>query len=162
MVIFAPGERDSSMPTPRVPTSILEARGSFKKDPQRAAARENEPVVAEGIGGPPACFMPNTDGYQSSDAKRLEAIWHELVADAAPGVLNRSHRMHLESTCRLKDKERRGTAKTGDIANLNKFLTQMGMNPAAQSTVSGKKRGSADEEDSVFGRLSQKSRAARA
>lgn len=27
--------------------------------------------------------------------------------------------------------------KTGDTANLNKAMTQMGMNPAAQSTVSG-------------------------
>ena len=51
--------------------------------------------------------------------------------------LNRSHRCHLEATCRLMVKIRYGSPKTGDYANLNKFLTQMGMNPAAQSTVSG-------------------------
>jgi len=110
------------------------ARGTYKKDPQRAKARENEPVVLEDIGDPPADWIHSEQGGERS---RLRAIWFELIGDAAPGVLNRSHRMHLEATCRLMLKVRGGYAKTGDYANLNKFLTQMGMNPAAQSTVSG-------------------------
>jgi len=128
------------------------AKGTYKKDPQRAKARENEPVVADGIGDPPECFLPTVkvgtkdqDGnwvehpstFDPIERQRLRAMWYELISDAAPGVLNRSHRWHLESACRLKYKERYGTPKTGDIANLNKYLTQMGMNPAAQSTVSG-------------------------
>jgi len=140
------------MPTPRTPTSILEARGTYKKNPQRAKERENEPVVTEGIGDPPAGFMPedrpgrkddagnwieHPSVYDPNDRKRLRAIWFELISDAAPGVLNRSHRFHLEATCRLMVTVRHGSPKTGDFANLNKFLTQMGMNPAAQSTVSG-------------------------
>ena len=145
------------MPTPRTPTSILEAKGAFKKNPQRAAERENEPVVTDGIGDPPADFMASDWG----ERPKLRAIWLELIGDSAPGVLNRSHRFHLEATCRLMVKVRSGCAKTGDYANLNKFLTQMGMNPAAQSTVSGKKP-SPEAEESVFGRLAQKSRAARA
>jgi hypothetical protein len=75
--------------------------------------------------------------FDPTERQRLRAIWYELIADAAPGVLNRSHRFHLEATCRLMSKVRFGSPKTGDFANLNKFLTQMGMNPAAQSTVSG-------------------------
>lgn len=140
------------MPTPRTPTSILEARGAYKKNPQRAKARENEPVVTDPIGDPPAGFMPEErpgrkdeagnwierpSVYDPTERQRLRAIWFELLADAAPGVLNRSHRFHLEATCRLMVKVRHGSPKTGDYANLNKFLTQMGMNPAAQSTVSG-------------------------
>ncbi len=120
------------MPAPRVPTSILIARGSYKKNPQRAKERENEPVVSDPIGGYPESFVG-----ESSERGKLRAIWDELLGDAAPGVLNRSHRFHLEATCRLMVKVRGGYAKTGDFANLNKFLTQMGMNPAAQSTVNG-------------------------
>ena len=122
------------MPTPRKPTAMHIAAGSYKKDPQRAKARENEPVVSEGIGDPPADWIHSEHGGEKS---KLRGIWFELIGDAAPGVLNRSHRMHLEATCRLMLKVRGGYAKTGDFANLNKFLTQMGMNPAAQSTVSG-------------------------
>jgi hypothetical protein len=144
------------MPTPRVPTSILEARGAYKKNPQRAKARENEPVITDPIGPYPESFVG-----ESSERTRLRAIWDELVADAADGVLNRSHRMHLEATCRLMLKVRGGYAKTGDFANLNKFLTQMGMNPAAQSTVRGAKKDDG-KEDSVFGQLASTTRGRRA
>jgi hypothetical protein len=125
------------MPTPRKPTSLHIAAGSFKKDPQRAKAREHEPVVTDPIGPPPTCFIAvGTDlGYREKN--ELAALWEELIVTAAPGVLNRSHRWHMETACRLMYKHRHGTAKTGDTTNLNKCLTQMGMNPAAQSTVSG-------------------------
>jgi hypothetical protein len=141
------------MPAPRVPTSILEARGAFKKNPQRASEREDEPVVADPIGDYP-------DSFQGEMSVRVElrGIWDELIADAAPGVLNRSHRMHLEVTCRLMYKVRHGLAKTGDFSNLNKFLTQMGMNPAAQSTVRGVKSNDGKEE-SKWGQLAAKTRA---
>jgi len=122
------------MPAVRLPTAMHIAKGSYKKDPQRAKGRENEPVVTDGIGDPPVDWVHSEHG---GDKSKLRAIWFELIGDAAPGVLNRSHRMHLETTCRLMAKVRGGYAKTGDYANLNKFLTQMGMNPAAQSTVSG-------------------------
>lgn len=150
------------MPAHRAPTAINEARGTYKKNPQRARAREHEPVVKDPIGPPPDCFLPNGEGYQSSEQKELVALWHELISIAADGVLNRSHRWHLESTCRLKYKERHRIAKPGDITNLNKHLSQMGMNPASQSTVSGKRGADPDEEETVFSRLSQKGRAARA
>jgi hypothetical protein len=127
------------MPAPRVPTPILIARGAFAKNPQRAKSRESEPVVHDCIGPPPPCFTPSPSGVELGDREKqqLRDLWFELIADAAPGVLNRSHRWHVESACRLKLKERKGLAKTGDITNLNKHMTQMGMNPAAQSTVDG-------------------------
>lgn len=127
------------MPATRIPTSILEARGAYKKNPQRAASRAKEPVVPDGIGDPPACWAPDAlrGGYQSEESKKLILLWHEFIADAAPGVLNRSHRSVLEEACRLKLKTRNGTAKTGDRSNYINCLRQMGMTPAAQSTVSG-------------------------
>lgn len=164
------------MPAPRVPTSILEARGAFRKNPARGRERENEPVVEEEIGEPPACFLPvempgETDPetgawirhpsvYDPAERKRLRGIWHELIAQAAPGVLNRAHRMHLEVTCGLVDARRRGVLNTGGLGQLNKYLTQMGMNPAAQSTVSG--GGRTKPSAGAFGRLRGKAQAMRA
>jgi hypothetical protein len=113
------------------------AKGTYRKDPQRAKARENEPVVTEGIGNPPSCWSPDEGGYQSSESKKLIVLWQEFIADSAPGVLNRSHRSVLEEACRLKLKTRNGTAKTGDRSNYINCLRQMGMTPAAQSTVNG-------------------------
>lgn len=142
------------MPAPRVPTPVLVARGAFKKNPQRAKDREGEPIVEEPIGDYPESFLG-----ELSERAKLRAYWDELVMNAARGVLNRSHRWHLEATCRLMVKVRGGYAKTGDFANLNKFLTQMGMNPAAQSTVRGSMREHGSKEESVFGQIASQTRA---
>ena len=88
----------------------------------------------------------------TGEQAKLRAIRDEVVTDAAPGVLNRSHRFHLEARCRLVVNVRGGYAKTGDFANVNKFLTQMGMNPAAQSTVRGTKNDDG-KKTSAFGQL---------
>jgi hypothetical protein len=130
------------------------------------------------IGAPPACFLPEEQPgrknpetgewieqpgvFDPMERQRLRSIWYELARTAAPGVLNASHRFHLEATCRLMVKVRFGGAKTGDYANLNKFLTQMGMNPAAQSTVSGGGGKPASGSATTFGRLRGKAEEMRA
>lgn len=124
------------MPARRLPTAIHIAKGTYKKNPQRAKDREKEPVVTEGIGEYPASFMPVND-FDSTEKRDLRALWDELIADAAPGVLNRSHRWHAECACRAMLVVRKGSKKAADLNNVDKFLTKMGMNPAAQSTVSG-------------------------
>lgn len=60
------------MARPRTPTKILEARGAFKKDPQR---KRNEPVVTTPLGSPPDWFDRN-----QADA------WGELVSRVPPGI----------------------------------------------------------------------------
>lgn len=124
------------MPAHRLPTAMHIAKGSYKKDPQRAKARESEPNVGDPIGSYPASFLPDGE-FDSTEKKRLRALWDELLADAAPGVLNRSHRWHVECACRAMLTVRSGSRKAADLNNVDKFLTKMGMNPAAQSTVSG-------------------------
>lgn len=124
------------MPAHRVPTALHIARGSYRKDPQRAKAREGEPAVHDPIGGYPAAFMPVGE-FDHSENKKLRALWDELLLIAAPGVLNRSHRWHVECACRAMLVVRSGSKKAADLNNVDKFLTKMGMNPAAQSTVSG-------------------------
>lgn len=127
------------MPRPRTPTHVLEMRGAFKKNPARGRARAEsaEPIISDGVGSPPSCWLPDESGYQSSESKKLIILWHEFVAEAAHGVLNRSHRSILEEACRLKLKTRDGAAKSGDRSNYINCLRQMGMTPVAQSSVSG-------------------------
>lgn len=124
------------MPRQRLPTAMHIAKGTYKKDPQRAKARENEPVILEAIGGYPIPFLPEGD-FDPTERKKLRALWDELMADAGQGVLNRSHRWHAECACRAMLVVRNGSKKAADLNNVDKFLTKMGMNPAAQSTVSG-------------------------
>ena len=80
---------------PRKPTAVLESKGAFKKDPQRKAARENEPPPNGDIGAPP-------DYFDQAHA----AIWHELCDEAAPGVLAKSDRKLMEIAVRLTRKMR--------------------------------------------------------
>ena len=83
------------MARPRIPTAVQEAKGAFVKDPARGRARANEPEANGPIGSPPAYFD-----------KHHKDAWHELVSEAAPGVLCRSDRKHLELTVRLLCKMR--------------------------------------------------------
>ena len=62
------------MSRPRTPTAVLDARGAFKKDPQRK--REGEPVVKDPIGSPPEELTP----------EQLKG-WQMFVERAPMGVL---------------------------------------------------------------------------
>ena len=73
------------MPKPRVPTAILEARGSFEKHPERKRARAGEPEVTGELGNAP----PSLDGEEAS-------IWTELTLLLTPGVAGRSDRSAFE------------------------------------------------------------------
>lgn len=75
----------------RIPTAQLKASGAFVKDPQREAARANEPVPTGEIGRAPRRMT-----------KTERRCWREFVAEAAPGVLKNSHRKLLELACYLE------------------------------------------------------------
>ncbi len=108
------------MGRPKTPMAVLELKGAYRKNPKRGTERAMEPV-ATGELAPPEQFL-RTD---LSECPRLLAIWRETIAicwwltpaEAAP----------LESYCRLKDKERRGTAKSPDLTNLFKLYPILGM-----------------------------------
>ena len=63
----------------RTPTNVLYLKGAFKKDPQRAKGRQNEPKPTAGIGDCPK--------YLIKTNKRYKAIWDSRVKRAPPGVL---------------------------------------------------------------------------
>lgn len=166
------------MGRPRTPTAVLEAKGAFRKDPQRAATRKNEPKPDGVIGNPPDYF----------DETHKE-IWWELIGEAPKGVLTKADRKQLELTVRLTAKMRAipyrmhkalrflGEALIGlgmDENDVNEFkedlrkmvgcssqdlsllagcLTRMGMTPADRSKVSVEPEEEADPFDQIAEKL---------
>jgi len=107
----------------RKATSVLEARGSFKKDPQRT--REPEPTNSNPIGNAPAYF---------SQIQR--EVWHDFVTDAPPGVLSASERTLVEMIVRLKAEIIEGDeVKTALFGRLESLIARCGMTPADRPRV---------------------------
>jgi len=131
------------MPRSRKPSALLEASGAFDKNPARRRARENEPIPEGPLGDPPSEWLQGADHNLRFQA--LIEIWNELVGQACFGVLTSSDRFHVEATCYLAYKIRRasagyGKATSGDFAQLNRNLAQMGLIPSERSRVNGKKK----------------------
>jgi hypothetical protein len=112
------------MPQPRVPTAVLEMRGSFKRHAERKKKRQYEPVVEEPIGGPPANFTE----------KELET-WNELMRLAPGGVLTSADQWSVEVAVKLMAKVREDRANSADIGQLITLLGRFGMTPADRSKV---------------------------
>jgi hypothetical protein len=127
----------------RKSTAELERKGAFDKNPARGRARAAEPVPLGTLGPPPESFLSKYD-----PGPQLLAAWHELVEESKEVLITSADRGHFEMTCRLRVRCRRSGAKTGDFAQLNKYQSQLGLNPASRSLVNavGVKT-SAEEED---------------
>lgn len=110
------------MARPRTPTALLELKGAFIKDPQRA--RPNEPKTNGPVGDPPVSF----------DAE-LTALWHELVEMVPAGVLARSDRWTVEVACRIMLQLRKDDFKASELAILQSCLSRMGLTPADRSRI---------------------------
>jgi hypothetical protein len=123
---------------PRTPTSILEARGSFRHNPARGRARENEPRPGDPLGDPPEDWVERAK--HSQKYVELVKCWSEIATQAAFGVLTSADRSHVEMTCRLMYKIRFEKTTAGDYAQLNKCLGQMGLNPSDRSRVNAGKK----------------------
>jgi phage terminase small subunit len=112
------------MSRPKTPTRILESKGSFKKDPQRA--RPNEPEVTTPIGNAPDYMTPEQI-----------AAWRELVSAAPPLVLTGSDRVTLEMACCLLAEFRAdpGEFLAAKLTRLQSLLAQFGMSPSARASM---------------------------
>lgn len=130
------------MARPRKPTNVLQLAGAFKKDPQRAAARANEPKPTGPIGDPPA----------GTDAE-VARVWREIVEEAPPGVLTNADRGVLLLMAKLRLHAEVGdpfiaddgttfeTVRIYDTKRLTLLLrcyTELGMTPASRSKVQAK------------------------
>jgi hypothetical protein len=117
--------RNSLNSRPRKPTAALELSGAFKKDPQRRAARQHEPIPAGPLGEPPEHF----DEYHVK-------LWRELALQVPAGVLTISDRWIFEITCNLMAKFRKGAASAGDMTRLIQCIGRIGLDPSTRSSVS--------------------------
>src|SRR4051812_42554446 len=83
------------MPRNKVPTAILDAKGSFIQNPSRK--RPNEPTGENGLGSPPRYL---------TDA--LKKIWKETAVRLLPGVALESDRDAFEMMVRMTETLRSG------------------------------------------------------
>lgn len=113
------------MARPRTPTKVLDARGSFKANPQRR--RDSEPEVREPIGNAPDYF-----------AEDEHAAWQQIVNQAPMGVLTQADCLAVEAAAKLVAEFRReGTDfAAGKLGRLQAFLGQFGMTPSDRAKMS--------------------------
>lgn len=112
------------MARPRKPTAVLDARGAFKKDPQRR--RNGEPIVREPIGASPADF----------DALQREA-YAQIVGQAPLGVLTEADNLAVEmaSTLLAQFRKDRYAFPAQSYAKLIQLLGTFGMTPSDRSKL---------------------------
>jgi hypothetical protein len=112
------------MTRPRTPTSILEARGAFDKNPNRR--RESEPKAEGEIGNPPVRF-----------SVAEIAAWDEIVSCCASGVLCKSDRIAVEIAAVLLAAFRSDPMglPAAKVARLDSLLSRFGMTPSDRSKV---------------------------
>jgi phage terminase small subunit len=117
------------MPQRRVPTSTLEAKGSFLRHPERKRAREHEPKPTAALGQAPE--------HLGEDERR---VWGELAAKFQPGVCGDSDEMAFEVLCCLVTNFRRRVKLNlphvvGELSAMSKLFSQFGMTPTDRSRV---------------------------
>ena len=112
------------MARPRTPTKILDARGSFKKDPQRK--RDGEPEVREPIGAIPDYF-----------GESQKAAWTQIVSQAPLGVLTEADTLAVEMAAKLLAEMRTewDNFTVGKIGRLQALLGQFGMTPSERARL---------------------------
>jgi len=114
------------MARPRIPTNVLDARGSFKKDPQRARV---DPATKK-LKAPPRAEHFNDDHKK---------IWRELVKAAPENVITDSDRIALEVCCLLLHEFRTSPMDfpAAKLVRLETMLGKFGMTPADRAKVAG-------------------------
>jgi len=111
----------------QTPTAILDAKGAFIANPQRA--RKDEPQGRGELGTPPK--------YLSADEKK---IWKEVAKRIPPGVAFESDRDAFELMVRLTTKLRKGELeKVSHMTTLISLWSRFAMTPADRSRVSADK-----------------------
>lgn len=133
----------------RKTTEALDRSGAFDKNPARGRARAAEPQPKDALGPPP----PDFTNPHSPNSLQLLRAWNELLVETKEVFLTSADRGHFEMTCRLRVRCRSLNAKTGDFAQLNKYQSQLGLNPASRSTVKAVGAKTADEEEKEWDEL---------
>lgn len=113
------------MARPRKPTNVLALTGAFKKHPERAAERSNEPEAAGEIGEAPA---------RLTEPER--ECWVELVSSAHAGVLCAADRLFVEYGARVLAQLRSSSEIDPKLGiRFETVCARLGMTPADRSKV---------------------------
>jgi hypothetical protein len=123
------------MPANRVPTPILEARGSFASHKNRKTARAGEPVETRPLGGPPRTFT-----------EEQRKLWREFARMVPTGVATYADRWGVELIVAAMTKYRAGTAKSMDMQQISSLLARFGLTPADRSRVAATLAPKVDDE----------------
>lgn len=115
---------ENTMSRPRIPTEMLDARGSFIAQPSREKARAGEPITDRPLGDPPERL--------DADCK---AVWVEIADQLAPGVACVSDRQMFEVLVRLVVKLRAGKIRIMELSCLISLCGRFGMTPSDRSKV---------------------------
>lgn len=110
------------MSRPRTPTSVLELRGSFKRNPDRKRARENEPLVTTPLPEPPAYLTRDTT------AASLEIKSWGFWLTSADKFLS-------EIAATLMARYRVDELKSGDVSLLIGLLGKISFSPKERSAL---------------------------
>lgn len=115
------------MARPRTPTNVLDARGSFKKHPER----KRQDAEASG---------PLEASPDHINGAVLNA-WNEIVESAPLDVLTNSDRISLEIAANLLAQFRKDPIEftAAKLVRLEALLGKFGMTPADRAKVGGKK-----------------------
>lgn len=129
------------MARPRKPTNVLQLTGAFKKDPQRAAARVDEPDPEGDIGDPPAHLTEIERG-----------CWVELVGLCHEGVLCAADRPFMEYGARVWAQLRSDLFIDPKLGiRFETVCARLGMTPADRSKVQARKKDAEKDPYSEFG-----------
>ena len=109
----------------KIPTNILEMRGSYSNHPERKKDRENE-FKPESLGEAP--------DHLNADHKQ---IWHEIVSSVPPATIGRSDRIALETLSKLVFIMRFDFENMtgGELGRLETMLARFGLTPSDRSKV---------------------------
>ncbi len=121
------------MPNKRKSSASHEASGAFRKNPARARARAAEPVVMDELGPMPVEWLND----KSPEAIAHKRAWEELKLETKEVRITSGDRSLFISTCRLKVRCSRYSAKVGEFAQLKAHLVELGLTPRARSGVQG-------------------------
>lgn len=124
----------------RTPSAILEARGSFDKDPKR---RRVDPASQGELGDPPP-YMNIRHALTADEkinAETLTDLWHEIANCVPVGVLTRADRFLVELACELMCRFRRYRTtsphglSSADRTSLANILAKLGCSPVDRAKV---------------------------
>jgi hypothetical protein len=109
----------------RTPTSVLDARGAFKRHPERK--RTDEPI-------PTGPFNESPPDY--FDAFQVEC-WENIILNVLPGVLKNSDELIVEISAVLLAEFRTNSAdmETARIARLTAELGKLGFSPSDRAKL---------------------------